>query len=85
MEKLEKILEYEFHVQQEQKCFHDKAKKLIHIKLEDVKDDVDVFEFMNQLKGNIAYNAMRTIDEELYKVKQLLQKENEKLNSECNI
>ena len=70
MEKLEQILEYEFHLHQEQNFFHDKAMKKLHIKLEDVKDDEDVFEYVNQLKRDITYNAMRKVDEAWYEVKQ---------------
>ena len=43
----------------------------MHIKIEDVKDDEDVIEFINQLKRNIAYNSMRMIDEAWYEVKEL--------------
>jgi hypothetical protein len=70
MEKLEKILEYEFHVYQIQNCFRDKAMKRLHMKLEDVKEDDDVYEYINQVKRDISYKSMRAIDEALYDVKQ---------------
>ncbi len=71
MEKLTNILEYEFYVHKQLVEFHDKAMKRLHIKLEEVKDDDDVMEFMNLLKRDIAYKTMKTIDEEWNEVKQM--------------
>ena len=74
MEKLEKILEYEFHVYQTQTCFRDKAMKILHVKLEYVKEEDDVLEYINQVKKDISYKSMRMIDEALYEVKQFNKK-----------
>jgi len=80
MEKLQIILENEFLTKRSEMINYDKSKKKLHIKLEDVKNDEDVIEVLNQLKRNIAYNAMRMIDEEWYEVKQL----NKKRKTQCD-
>ena len=74
MEKLQIILEHEFLQKRIEMIMYDKAKKKLYIKLEDVKDDDDINEFIDQLKRNIAYNSMKMIDESWYEVKMILKK-----------
>ena len=80
LEKLENILEHEFNTLRFKMFNHDKAMKKLHMKLEDIKDDEDVNEYLNQLKRNIAYNSMKMIDEAWYEVKQL----NKKRKTQCD-
>ena len=74
MEKIKIILEHEFNQKRIEMIMYDKAKKKLYIKLEDVKDDDDINEFIDQLKRNIAYNSMKMIDESWYEVKMILKK-----------
>ena len=74
MEKLNNILEHEFYQKRIEMIMYDKAMKKLYIKLEDVKDDDDINEFISQLKRDIAYNSMQMIDESWYEVKQINKK-----------
>ena len=74
MEKIKIILEHEFNQKRIEMIMYDKAKKKLYIKLEDVKDDDDINEFIDQLKRDIACNSMKMIDESWYEVKMILKK-----------
>ena len=66
LEKLSDILEYEFKKTRKRMTDYEKSYNRLHVHLKDVKEDVDVEEFIYQLKKNIAYDSMRKIDENHY-------------------
>ena len=73
-------MEYEFKKTRKRMTDYEKSYNRLHVHLKDVKEDVDVEEFIYQLKKNIAYDSMRKIDESHYEVKEHIKKR--KLNIE---
>ena len=71
MHTLANILEYEYLCHRTEMFNYDKLRKDLYIDLKEIKNDEDVTKFVNQLKRNIAYNAMQMIDNVWYEVKQL--------------
>ena len=74
LEKLQIILEYEFELSRKRMRDYERAYEQIVVDLKDVKDDFNIYEFIYQLKKNVAYNAMRTIDNTHYEVKEHIKK-----------
>ena len=74
LQKLDNILEYEFYNKSRKVMINDKAMKRLHVKIEDVKCDEDINEFIYQLKKNIFHNALRKVDETWYEVKEYIKK-----------
>ena len=74
LEKLSNILDYEFNNKRKRMMDFEKSYSRIHINLKDVKEDVDVEEFIYQLKKNLAYDNMRKIDQTHFEVKELIKK-----------
>ena len=82
LEKLSVILDHEFKSTKKRVRDYESSYNRIFIHLKDIKEDVDVDEFIYQLKKNIAYDAMRKIDDTHYEVKELIKKQKVDLNEE---
>ena len=80
LEKHSNILEYEFKKKRKQMIDFEKSYNRLYVHLKDVKEDVDVEEFIYQPKKNITYDAMRKIDETHYEVKEQIRNKKQRLN-----
>ena len=80
LEKLSNILDYEFKKKRKRMIDFETSYKRIYVHLNDVKDDIDIDEFIYQLNRDLAYTVMRKIDETHYEVKEHIKKR--KLNIE---
>ena len=79
LEKLSVILDYEFKSKRKRMREYEKSYNRIFIYLKDIKEEVDVAEFKYQLKKNIAYDAMRKIDDTHYEVKEQIRNKKQRL------
>ena len=71
LEKHEQTLEYEFYSKRRKmNSLLDKKIGRLYIHIEDVKEEEDLYDFIGQLKKDIAEDAMKKVDAVWYKVKQ---------------
>ena len=85
LEKLEQTLEYEFYSKRRKmNSLLDKKIGRLYIHIPEVKEEEDLYDFIDQLKKDIAEDAMKKVDAVWYKVKQLNKKRKLNLKSEPN-
>ena len=59
LDKLEKIVEYEFNKKRQRMMDYERAYERLVIRLEDVKNDDDVKDYINQMHKNNSFNSMQ--------------------------